>query len=292
MIFFLPLFLLLEKDFAKLERIYSLYVSGLDKIRPEAYLLAQNAKDKKCAYFFPQTKGNFGDKFLSWIVQLFQESLGSKREGFNVKTTCSLKHNTGLFTPLKTELTVKNPVASLMSQMYFFQVFIAFYAAFKNINFVDQDFVEKYKEAMRNLETGKEAEVNPRNLGEIIEEARRRITPEQKFIEVVLYFYPTKKIIDNVNKEFSAAFKSKMVFVFIGSDWNHHSYQAAFSDKNTFYVFLLLQDYDTESKYVSKISLQKNVEKLKVISKATYVTLQDKSILFSINTSFFQACNA
>jgi sulfur relay (sulfurtransferase) DsrF/TusC family protein len=83
-----------------------------------------------------------------------------------------------------------------------------------------------------------------------------------------------------------------MVFVFIGSDWNHHSYQAAFSDKNTFYVFLLLQDYDTESKYVSKISLQKNVEKLKVISKATYVTLQDKSILFSINTSFFQACNA
>ncbi|MDD4183649.1 MAG: hypothetical protein PHT53_07520 [Candidatus Omnitrophica bacterium] len=282
LIFFLPLFLLLKQDFRKLKEVYDSYLSYLEAARNEAYLFAEKYKDKEPPYFFPQVKGKLGESFSSWIVQLFQESLGSKKENFNVKTTGLLKAKNSLFLPVKLKVKINNPVASLMSQMYFFQVFIAFYSAFKDINFVDQEFVEKYKDTMRKIEGSRTDDIISLNLSKVINEVKGSISGRQKFIEVVLYFHPSKEIIAKVNRAFDKAFGGKMIFVFVGSDWNHHSYQAAFADKNTFYVFLLASNYDNDIKGISRETLNKNVEKLKIISKATYLTLEDKSLLFRL----------
>ncbi|MFA5336848.1 MAG: hypothetical protein WC330_00780 [Candidatus Omnitrophota bacterium] len=283
LIFFLPLFLLMKQNINKLKQVYDIYLSSLDNSRHEAYLFAEEYKDKKPAYFFPQVKGNLGASFSSWIVQLFQESLGSKKQNFSVKTTGFLKAKNSLFLPIKLKAKIDNPVASLMSQMYFFQAFVAFYSAFKDINFVDQEFVEKYKDAMRKIEGSKTDDINLLNLNQVIKEVKEKISDKQKFIEVVLYFYPSKEIIRKVDKAFSRAFGDRMIFVFIGSDWNHHSYQAAFADENTFYVFLLAFDYKIPVEGISQATLNKNIEKLKIISKATHLTLEDKSLLFRYN---------
>ncbi|MCK9614148.1 MAG: hypothetical protein M0R48_01440 [Candidatus Omnitrophica bacterium] len=280
LIFFLPLFLLLKQDIGKLKQVYDIYLSSQALARHQAYLFAEKYKDKEPAYFFPQVKGNLGESFSSWIVQLFQESLGSKKENFSVKTTGLLKVKNSLFLPIKLKAKINNPVASLMSQMYFFQAFVAFYSAFKDINFVDQEFVEKYKDAMRKIEGSKTDDINLLDLAQIIKEVKGKISTKQKFIEVVLYFYPSKEIIAKVRQAMSRAFSDRMVFVFVGSDWNHHSYQAAFADKNTFYVFLLASSYLNFVEGISQATLVKNIEKLKIISKATHLTLEDKSLLF------------
>jgi len=282
LIFFLPLFLLLKQDLNKLKQIYDIYLSSLENVRHEAYLFADKYKNKEPAYFLPQVKGRFGERFSSWIVQLFQESLGSKEEGFCIKTTCLLKKKNSLFLPVELKARIANPVASLMGQMYFFEAFIAFYSAFKDINFVDQEFVEKYKETMRKIEGSKTDDITLLDLKQIIKEVKKKISAKQKFMEVVLYFYPSKELVGKVNKEFSKAFSDRMVFVFVGSDWNHHSYQAAFAEKNTFYVFLLASSYNNRVKNISQATLVKNIEKLKIISKATYLTLEDKSLLFRL----------
>ncbi len=282
LIFYLPLFLLLKMDFSKLEAVYDTYLSYLENARRGACELAEKYKDETRTYFFPQISGNFGSNFSSWIVQLFQESLGSKKEGFYVKTICNLKAKSDLFLPVAFKAKINNPVSSLMAQMYFFQLFVAFYSALKNINFVDQDFVEKYKNEMRKLAGEKVAGIPDFGLKEIIAEVGTRASLSQKFIEVVLYFHASAKIIETIQNSFSKAFKDKIVLVFVGSDWNHHSYQAAFSDKNTFYVFLLAQKYNTSLKNISSEILQDNVEKLKLISKATYLTIKEKSLLSSL----------
>jgi hypothetical protein len=282
MIFFLPLFLLFKQNINKLKAVYDIYTSSLETARQEAYSFAEKYKDKNPAYFFPQVKGNLGQSFSSWIVQLFQESLGSKKENFSIKTTGVLKKKNSLFLPIKLKTKINNPIASLMVQMYFFQIFVAFYSAFKDINFVDQEFVEKYKETMRKIEGSKTDDIALLDLPQVIKEAKSKISGTQKFIEVVLYFHPCGKIVEKVNRAFSKAFGDKMVFVFVGSDWNHHSYQAAFADKSTFYVFLLASNYNNSAKDISKETLNKNIEKLKIISKATYLTLEDKSLLFRL----------
>lgn len=251
-------------------------------IRKQAAELADKYCRSKYAYFFPKIKEGFSERFSSWVVQLFQESLGSKEDGLPVKTTCSSENKNDLFQPVELKLEISDPVVSLIAEMYFFQTFIAFYSALKKINFVDQDYVEKYKDQMRCLEGKDSNSISTLDLGQVIKAVKENIALNHKFIEVVLYFYPDKKLTAKVNKIFCENFKERSIFVFVGSDWNHHSYQAAFGDKNTFYVFLQADSYETKFLPFLEKTLNGNVDTLKTISKATYLTLKNKSVLFSI----------
>ena len=121
MIFFLPLFLLLNKDFTQLEKIYNSCVALRPQIIKQAALEAQLYKDKTHAYFSPAT-GRAGASLSSWIVQLFQESLGSKLSGLPVKTL-PYAIEVDLFESLILDLDIEEPAVFLMSQMYFFQLF-------------------------------------------------------------------------------------------------------------------------------------------------------------------------
>ncbi|UCG35418.1 MAG: hypothetical protein JSW17_01055 [Candidatus Omnitrophota bacterium] len=281
LIFLLPLFLLLKKNFNELERIYNEYCFFQETIRHEALEEAIKYKDTDKAYFNVYIDPEIHRYFYPWVVQLFQESIGSKKESFFVKTA-SLDVKIDGFYPLKLKLQIKNPVVSLMCQMYFLQNFVAFYAALKGLNFVNQDYVEKYKSQMRKLEGEEIGEIPQLTLDEIISEVKKKIG-KQPFVEVVLYFHPFATQMEQIKSRFNKEFSAKQIFVFVGSDWNHHSYQAAFADKNSFFVILLAASFNQEIKPFSSQTLNKNIESLKLIAKATHLTIVDKSLLASLS---------
>ena len=107
--------------------------------------------------------------------------------------------------------------------------------------------------------------------------------PAEKFryIDIVLYFHPAAAVIKKFKDEFVKAFPGKNIIVVIGSDWNHHSYQAAPGDKETFFVLVQAGFYDTRVEPFTEPVLTKNVEALKTIAKATYLTIQEKSALLA-----------
>lgn len=285
LIFFLPMFLLLNKDFSELKDCYDSFVNLKPKIQEKAYLASCECKGREDAYFSPLIVGGLDQSFSSWVVQLFQESLGSKLKDLPVKTLINVVEDK-IFFSLKIGLDIDNPLVSLISQMYFFQVFIAYYSAQKEINFVSQGFVEKYKQQMRMLEDSGQKTTNGKevNLEHAINQVKEIIKPEHCFVEVVLYFYPTSEIIESIQRVVSQSLPGRRVLVFVGSDWNHQSYQAAFGSKDTFYLLLTASSYDSVLKEVSKNTLEKNVETLKVIAEATYLTIKDKALLFSFQT--------
>lgn len=282
LIFFLPLFLLLNKDFSQLKKLHDTFASLRPEIRKSAYLACCKYKDKPNAYFSPLI-GELDAAFSSWIVQLFQESLGSKLDNLEVKTIPNISSG-DVFFPLKLDMKIDNPVVSLIIQMYFFQVFIAYYSAQKGVNFVTQSFVEKYKQQMRKLEDegAKGDGIKPESLENIMRETKKLIRPGHRFIEIVLYFYPQADIKEMIKKSFGQEFPGNQLLMFIGSDWNHQSYQAAFGSKDTFFVLLTASSYRSQVGGISSDTLSKNVETLQVVAEATYLTLKDKSILRSV----------
>ncbi len=285
LIFILPLFLLLNRDFSNLKDYYNSFISLKPQIREAAAAACSASKDRPDAYFSPQVDAALGDSFSSWIVQLFQESLGSKLDSLAVKTRANVGNN-AMFFPLKLDLVIDNSLVSLLSQMYFFQVFIAYYSALRQVNFVTQNFVEKYKQQVRKLEEQslRASSIKSLNLDAIISEVRKSVKPAQRFIEVVLYFCPQPGLRETIKRSFDQEFPQNQSFIFLGSDWNHQSYQAAFGSKDTFYVILIASDYERKIANISKDTLAKNIKTLQVIAEATHLTLSDKSLFFSFIT--------
>jgi len=287
LIFSLPLFLLLNNDLDKLKGIYSQFISLQPEIITKAYEHSQKYAQKANAYFSPQINASWVESFSPWIIQLFQESLGSKEKDLEVRTLLNSKDVSG-FLSLDLEMDISNEVVLLMSQMCFFQIFLAFYSAQRKINFVAQDFVEKYKAQMRKLESDperKEESIESVKLEQLIDNVRQRIIPSQRFIEVVLYFYPTVSLKETIKAAFGQAFNQKITLIFIGSDWNHQAYQAAFNSKDTFYVLLTASCYEMSLLDVSSESLSRNVSALRLVAAATYLTIKDKALLFAYSLS-------
>jgi hypothetical protein len=281
-IFLLPLFLLLNKDFTKLEQFYSQFISNQDEIRKSAHEAALSL-DKDCDFnFSPTIEGEWVKSFIPWIAQLFQESLGSKNSEKSVKTIVNFSGEG--FIKLKADFNFNESVLSIMAQMYFYQLFIAYLSGRWGINFVNQEFVEKYKKKMRALEE-KESDLTKipeGDVSDLVERIDKKIKNEHRFIELVFYFMPDTAITSLIQKEIEKRFDQKIVLNFVGSDWNHQCYQAAFGDKNTFYALICLSSYD-HTDFVLEDKAKKNIKTLRRIALATYQTLLDKSILYNFN---------
>ena len=278
LIFLLPLYILLGKDLNKLQGVYEQYCSLQESIREKAFSLADKFKDVTCAFFNIQMDKALREHFYCWVVQLFQESLGSKIDNFSVKTI-SLDKKVEGFNNLSLDKDISEKSVSLMAQMYFYQVFVAYFSAFKGINFVNQNQVEIYKSQMRQLEGETVTAIEQMSLDDIILATKEKTTDKQRFVEVVLYLHPNKEFLTKVTDSFKAAFADKEVLVFLGSDWNHHSYQAAARDKNTFFVIMLSGAFDNKVIPLPDEVIKENIETLKIIAKATHLTLKDKSLL-------------
>jgi hypothetical protein len=278
-IFILPLFLFLNKDFDKLEQFYLQFINSQDKIRNAAHNSVLSLSQEDDFNFSPHIGQNLVECFTPWLAQLFQESLGSKNAGKSVKTIVNFSGSG--FIKLKPDFNFAEPVLAIMAQMYFYQLFIAYLAGRWNINFVNQEFVERYKKKMSLLEQSDKKSDSPLsgNVASLVEQINKKIKDEHRFIEVVLYFVPDQEIVSLIQKELEAKFDQKITLVFVGSDWNHQCYQAAFADKATFYALIYLSSYENR-KFIANERINENIETLKRIALATHQTLLDKSILF------------
>ena len=279
LVFILPLYITLGRKIDKLRDFWFKYVQLNETIIKEAYSLAFKGREKTlfCLGLKKNTKG-----LLTWAVQLFQESLGSKKDGFSPKTFSiedALSPDKCLnlnFSP-----KIEDKLLYLAAYMRFLQFVVAFYAYLHRVNFVTQPYVEIYKKKLKELEN-QDVSINKVSLNELIGAVKSKIKPEQKFIEAVLYCYQPEweREIEKVLKN---SFPGKTVLIFRGSDWNHHSYQAAFLDKNTFYLILTRQDYIEAAAGVKKEKISQNIAVLKAIAYATYKTLEDKAFLGAIS---------
>ncbi|MBD3246661.1 MAG: hypothetical protein GF333_06570 [Candidatus Omnitrophica bacterium] len=281
LIFLLPLCIQCGFDIERVIALTEEYRGLQERIGRAALVFAGKYRDAQEAFFCPVVSERLRGAFYPWVVQLFQESLGSKRDDFWVKTLNCFEVDPDKYFALKLDTVVEEPVVELMATMYFFQMFVAFFAAYKNINFVNQEFVEKYKRCMKELEQEVFEDV-PSIDREALREALEDAVSEDPFIEVVLYFHAEPGFVRSFQEYLQTAFPEKVILLFEGSDWNHHSYQAAAGDKNTFYVFLLPPEYGHENLPFSEEILAKNVHAMKLISKATHLTLESKSLLSSL----------
>ncbi len=284
LIFLLPLFIIVGRDTGRLKNIWDEYLSLQEFLLKGAYDLADKYREADKAYFNPQVKEDFKNNLRGWLVQLLNESLGSKKQGLAVKTLVSgLNGDEKGFFSLRLDKEIENPLVYIMANMYFFQCFTAFYAYFNNIVFVNQPYVEVYKKAMRSQQAYSENKppVFLQDIPGIIKENPG--FSSKKFIEIILYFSPGQGFVEKISSLMTEEFSDKKVFVFIGSDWNHHSYQAAFKSEDTLYVIVCLEQYKN-CPYISRDIIQDNINTLKTISFATFSTLKSKAVFFTLKT--------
>ncbi|MFC1658798.1 GNAT family N-acetyltransferase [Candidatus Omnitrophota bacterium] len=282
LIFFLPLLILLGKDIEQVKALYEQYLTLVDSLRKAADQKARQFYQDKSQYFGVKAAGALRQAMLTWIAQLIQESMGSKTDGFNPKTlVVSSQEELPKFFSLIETPAPENSVLAMMQTAYYLQVFVALLSYYYGINFVTQDQVEIYKKKMRELE---EAEIPPAeeiSLPELVQQIQNSLTKEHRFVEAVFYAHQSQEYIDYL-QEYLQRHLSQRVLVFIGSDWNHHSYQAASRNEDTLFVILTKKEFLNQVEGVKQETLGQNIKDLRVITYATYETIKDKAEYFAL----------
>jgi hypothetical protein len=284
LIFFLPVFFGLNRSFPKLKKAYDVYQELNYQIIKQAFDDSRDCRMRSYAYFSIKVPAKILESFRVWVTQLFQESIGSKRGDLFVKTLVDSKTvKLDKFYPLALKLKINNPIVRTMAFMYYLQNFVAFFAYKKKINFVNQPSVEKYKKTMKKLSYRDMKKVDTLNSKQLLEAVSKNIKSNHDFIEIIFFGDISAQYKANLLKQFKKQFPGKEILFFLGSDWNHHSYQAAYGDKNSFYLLLIKDSYLQSLPGISKAKIKQNWQTLKLISYATYLTLKGKSMLLALN---------
>jgi len=277
LVFLAPLVLILGRDINKIKTLWTAFSASQADLKKKAAKEALRFKGKKDIRVFVEVKKGIVGGFANWIIQLTQESIGSKDDSLFIKTLVGAYGETRKGFDNVTMADENDPYLYVMKYMYFMQVFTAFLSYVTDVCFVDQPYVEVYKKALKSLE-GKQIDA-PKNVDDagLVSMVKAIIKPEHEFIDVVLFYAASKDEMQRVNRVLAAAFPQVIVTVFIGSDWNHHSYQAAFGDKKTLFVIADRQKY-ADSVKIAKADADKGLATLRAINLATYQTLETKAV--------------
>ncbi|MCD6539603.1 MAG: hypothetical protein J7K37_02740 [Candidatus Omnitrophica bacterium] len=281
LIFLIPLFLIFGKDLEKLKNFWTNYTAYRNYLIDKAWEEVEKVELKDELKIFLGINRSNSSGLSNWIRQLFQESLGSK-DSFWIKTIVeSSKVFLKDFISLDTGLNIEGKFEYLAGLMYYLQLFIAFLSYYKKINFVSQPYVEVYKKELKNL---REDFPQPPLLS--LDDLKDRINnppfKELEFVDCILYFWPSKGLTEKLKNYFSQEFPDKVFSLFLGSDWNHHSYQSAFKDEKSLYLIVPPFREKVESKFLSEERALENLSTLRKISYATFKTLEDKALYFSL----------
>lgn len=282
LIFLAPLVITLGRDMESLNKFWQEYIAFSRTLEDKAFSDALRCSKESHAKFSVEVRNKILGGIDNWIIQLFQESLGSKIEGFYPKTlVCGEGKGLKGFNLLKLDIDTRDALVYTAALMYYLQVFTALLSYLKKINFIDQPYVEVYKKELKSLED-KEIEtaesISLEDLAFLAEEKSK----DKEFVDCVLYFQADKAFKESLSRALAARLKGKYISIFEGSDWNHHSYQAAFKDPLTLFVILTLKDYRGSSEYIGGDQIGTNLKVLKAISYATYLTIKDKALYKSL----------
>jgi hypothetical protein len=290
-IFLLPLLLLLNKDLNRLKTIWYDYVQLSKSFLFEPVGRAYDLSEKNVRYFAIVLEKDLS-ALDTWAIQLFQESLGSKMAGFNPKTLVNPERLLDEFEPVDFQIDSSEPVLKMMLIMHILELFIAVFAYHKGINFVTQPEVDIYKRKMKEASIEDIPKTEKVTIEKLPEMIKNTLQPNatKRFLEVVCYWQLKEEERDHLYRLLRAAFSEKNILVFAGSDWNHHSYQAASRNEDTLFIILTKDSYKDDVEGISNYTLQRNIQTLKTIAYATYSTLKQKSGFFEVSSEQPKTC--
>lgn len=285
-IFLIPLFLALNQDLTKLQTIWMEYlrlrVAYLDSTVNKANSLARKDTEKFAIFL----DDHLAQAIETWSTQLIQESLGSKIADYDPKTIVlrRVEATPPGFEPLMIDVESSDIDVKLMACMYLLQVFTAIFAYEKGINFVNQPDVELYKCAMNLVDQQTLPTSEPATYSGIITKIGNilHVRPGTRFLEVICYWHLRNEEKDSLRKRLRMDFPEMEILVFTGSDWNHHSYQAASRSEDTIFILLTKRNYVEHIKGISESIIMNNIDTIQRIAYATQQTLKDKAILLAV----------
>ena len=293
MAMFLPLILLLHKDWKTMQHMYQQYLTFKDSITrgivSKAYFVASNHID--CLQM--NLDKSIAPTMVRLAVQLIEQALGSKQIGFNPRVRVASGGQVPpsgfelIALPVPTEISA---VAKLMVTMNALSVFVATVAYHKVIKFSTHPKVDLYKQRAAELVAATEIEQKVSDLGaisnEIITYLKHRLL---QFVEFICYGSAPVSCWRNTKSVASClvqAIPHISVNIIQGEDWNHSQYQAAVQRKDTLYVILVLSEYCQEVEGISKGAIVGNIGMLRAIARATYETLHPRTLGFRIREEF------
>jgi len=285
LIFLIPLFLLLGRDAGQLKTLWEEYLGLRHMLLPEAARRAEELATRGSDYYAVVLTEELASAMETWIIQLFQESLGSKALGFNPKTL-AVAHGAVPkdFVSVDFNISSGSPILDAMVNMHLLQVFVAVLAYFRAVNFVTQPEVELYKRKMAEISSTVISRAEKTTLDGLRSiKLPNRLVGQKRFVEAVCYWNLTGVQRMNLQEALAAAFPDREVMVFAGSDWNHHSYQAASKSQDTLYLILAKHEYALNVEGISRKTLEQNVTTLRTIAYATYETLKDRAAHFEVD---------
>ena len=193
------------------------------------------------------------------------------------------------FKPVRFDFDSLNVDVKTMVNMYLLQVFTAIFAYEKGINFVTQPDVELYKREMSLIDPQKLPDKKSITPTELVVKISNhlQLKPKTRFLEVICYWYLNDDFKNLLGKLLKNAFPQLEALVFTGSDWNHHSYQAANRNEDTLFIILTKSDYEHHIDGVSDLILENNIKTIQKIAYATHQTLHDKALLLNVNEDTF-----
>ncbi len=168
--------------------------------------------------------------------------------------------------------------------MHLLQVFVATFAYYKRITFVTQPEVEDYKQKRNALAIQKIPPVERVTIPVLIEKMRGLLhdQPFTEFFEVICYWHLEDEQRNRLQHLLTSKIPETETLVFEGSNWNHHSYQAASWNDDTYFLILTKDDYAQAIKGFSSQTLQKNIDTLMINAYTTYKTLEHKAQHFKL----------
>jgi phosphoglucomutase len=285
LLFLIPLLFLCNKEIHRLREIWNEYCHLRAHGLPGAMNKAYTAVALNTRTFAIVLEEPLASALETWGIQLFQESLGSKLRGFNPKTVVAeAKAVPNGFYALRYVRFASNILVDTMLIMYHLQVFVALLACEKCISFVTQPEVERYKRKMKELSLHPPPRDDRVKIPELLARQRNWLQAHAPvdYVEVVCYWYPNDIERTQLQQTFHAYFPDKTIQIFTGSDWNHHSYQAASWNDDTFFLLLTRHVYSHNVPCIAPSTLQDNIDILRTIAHATYQTLKDKAQYYEV----------
>src|SRR5579872_5858029 len=215
-----------------------------------------------------QIQGPFG----LWVMQLIEQALGSKREGFHPKVVIGPAHARLGVPPISFDIPEHlPPVVKQMLVMHILEVLVALLADQKYIQFVTHDAVGVYKRETKRLLQSAILEPTSVTTEELLAGASKqlRLRTKTQFIEIILYQHLPEERRAFLHEQFTAAFPLAITTTFVGSDWNHHSFQSAFGRDDTLYLIVAPTDDGPQIEGVATSTVAENARVLKAIACAT-----------------------
>jgi phosphomannomutase/glucose-6-phosphate isomerase len=290
-IFVIPLYLALNRDIVQLRSIWGEYLRLREVLLESPAERAYSLAKKGTQTFAVVLDDPIAQALETWVTQLIQESLGSKNVEFNPKTIV-LPTGEAIppgFEQVRFDFDSLNVDVKTMVNMYLLQIFTAIFAYEKGINFVTQPEVELYKREMNIIDPQKLPNNEPVTPTELVAKIKNhlQLKPKTRFLEVICYWHLNDDFNNLLDKLLKNAFPQLETLVFTGSDWNHHSYQAASKNEDTLFIILTKSDYEHDIDGVSELILENNIRTIQKIAYATHQTLHERALIFKVNEVAF-----